>query len=132
MSVNDEFATFNSSLQTTELVDTLEGEERLTVFAPTEAAFAALSPELKEKLSQPEILEQVLKYHVVVGDINEDDIKRRGVLTMLESNVIEISGEEGKGDEITVKLNNATASTPLAADNALVIPIDQVLIPPTL
>lgn len=129
----EQFATFTTNLQAANLADPLKQKETLTVLAPTEEAFAALSPEIKEKLSDPETLEKVLKYHLVVGDIDEDDIKRRGVLTMLEENAVAISGVEGENeDDFTVMLNDATASEPVFASNGAVIPIDKVLIPANL
>ncbi|MEL6928334.1 MAG: fasciclin domain-containing protein [Cyanobacteria bacterium J06600_6] len=126
------FSTFNSNLQATELSEIIEQSENLTVLAPTEAAFAALSPELQDKLADPETLAKVLKYHLVIGNISEEDIKRRGVSTMLEQNAVAIGGVEGKDNEVTVMLNDATASEPLPADNGMVIPIDKVLIPANL
>lgn len=129
---DDKFTTFNSNLQTAELSDILSEKETLTVLAPTEEAFAALPPELQEKLSQPEILDQVLKYHMIDGTIGDDDIKRREVETLLEQNSVEIGGIGGENNQITVKLNDATASEPLPAENGVVIPINKVLIPPSL
>ena len=129
---SENFATFNSSLQETDLTEILNQEEVLTVLAPTEEAFAALSPELKEKLSEPETLKKVLQYHLVVGNIGEEDIKRRGVATLLEQNSVNITGVQGKDKKVTVMLNEATASEPIPAENGVVIPIDQVLIPPNL
>ena len=86
----------------------------------------------KEKLSEPETLKKVLQYHLVVGNIDEEDIKRRGVATLLEQNSVNITGVQGKDKKVTVMLNGATASEPLPATNGVVIPIDQVLIPANL
>ena len=129
---NENFATFKNNLQETELTKALNQEETLTVLAPTEEAFAALSPDIKEKLSNPEILKKVLQYHLVVGNIGEADIKRRGVATLLEQTSVNITGVKGNDKKLTVMLNDATASEPLPASNGVVIPIDQVLIPPNL
>ncbi|MCC0175699.1 fasciclin domain-containing protein [Waterburya agarophytonicola K14] len=126
------FTTFNTNLQTAKLSEILSKKETLTVLAPTEEAFAALSPELQEKLSQPEILDRVLRYHMIEGIISDNDIKRREVATLLEQNSVKIGGVSGDNNQITVKLNDATASDPLLADNGVVIPIDKVLIPPSL
>lgn len=129
---NENFATFKNNLQETKLNEALNQEETLTVLAPTEEAFAALSPELKQKLSEPETLKKVLQYHLVVGNIGEEDIKRRGVATLLEQNSVNITGVQGENKQVTVMLNDATAGEPLPAANGVVIPIDRVLIPPSL
>jgi len=122
--------TFIQNLQAAELSEAIQGEEYLTVLAPTEAAFAALSPEVQAKLEDPETLAKVLKYHLVMGEISEKDIQRRGVSTMLEQNAVAIGAVEGESKEdVTVMLNDATAGEPLGADNGVVIPIDKVLIP---
>lgn len=132
LSANSKFATLVDNLQAAELSQMLSEKEKLTVLAPTEEAFAALSPELQQKLSQPEILDQVLKYHLIDGMIGDDDIKRREVSTLLEQHSVKIGGVPGENEQVRVKLNDANASEPLAADNGIVIPIDRVLIPPNL
>lgn len=129
---DDKFATFKNNLEEAELYNLLKEENKLTVLVPTEEAFAALSPELQQKLADPETLEKVLKYHLIIGDIDEDDIKRRGVLTMLEQNAVAIGGIEGESEEVTVMFDDATASEPLFGENGAVIPIDKVLIPANL
>lgn len=125
---SEQFATFNSNLQKAELSDTIQ-QQSLTILAPTEEAFAALSPSLAQKLSDPETLKKVLQYHMILGNIDEEDIKRRGVATLLERNSVQITGIPAENEGMTVQLNDATASEPLAAANGVVIPIDKVLIP---
>ena len=124
------YTTFSSALEETGLLETLEQQE-LTVLVPTDEAFEALSPEIQEKLAEPENLKKVLQYHIVVGQIGEADIKRQAVATLLEQNAVKIIGVK-EGDKIGVKLNEAKASEPLPANDGIIIPIDQVLIPPNL
>lgn len=126
---DEQFATFNSGLQEADLLETLVQEELLTVLAPTEEAFAALTPAQKQKISDPENLKRVLQYHLIAGEIGEEDIKQREVATLLEQNSVKIAGVPAANDRITVKLNDATASEPLPAINGVIIPIDKVLMP---
>ena len=59
------------------LVDTLKGPGPFTVFAPTDAAFAALPAGTVEKLRKPENKDQltaVLTYHVVSGKVMAADV----------------------------------------------------------
>ncbi|MGL5875680.1 MAG: fasciclin domain-containing protein, partial [Xenococcaceae cyanobacterium] len=56
---------FVSKLNEVNLINSLEKERPLTVFAPTDAAFAALPPTIQKKLSDPKNLQKVLKYHLV-------------------------------------------------------------------
>ena len=55
------------------LADTLSGDGELTVFAPTNDAFAALPADLVQTLmDDKELLTKVLLYHVVPGTITSD------------------------------------------------------------
>src|SRR5688572_12359218 len=65
-----QFKTLAAALQAAGLVDTLKGAGPFTVFAPTDAAFAALPAGTVENLLKPENKDQlvaVLTYHVVSG-----------------------------------------------------------------
>lgn len=126
------FATLYSNLQQAELLKTVETEKFVTILAPSEQAFAALSPDVKQKLSQPENLKKVLQYHLVMGKIDKKDIQRRAVATLLEQNSVQITGVPLENNQVGVKLNQAKASEPLSATNGVIIPIDRVLIPPSL
>jgi uncharacterized surface protein with fasciclin (FAS1) repeats len=125
----EEYPTFYSALEEADLLKTIEETEYLTVLVPTEEAFAALSPEMQEKLAESENLEKVLQYHLIEGKISEADIKRQAVATLLEDSEVKITGVP-EGDKIGVKLNEAKASQPLSATDGVIIPIDRVLIPP--
>ncbi|MCC7250514.1 fasciclin domain-containing protein [Hyphomicrobium sp.] len=60
------------------LVDTLSGKGPFTVFAPVNAAFAALPAGTVDTLLKPENKDQltgVLTYHVVAGRLTVDDLK---------------------------------------------------------
>jgi uncharacterized surface protein with fasciclin (FAS1) repeats len=61
-----------TALTAADLVDALKGAGPFTVFAPTDAAFARLPPGVVANLLKPEnkpILTQILKYHVVSGNL---------------------------------------------------------------
>lgn len=74
-SANKSFSTLVSLVQAAGLVDALSGTTELTVFAPTNKAFASLEkavPGVTKALTNPKnkkLLVQVLKYHVVAGEI---------------------------------------------------------------
>lgn len=126
----EQYSTFSANLKKAGLWDGITSQESLTIFAPSDRAFAALSSKIRAKLAEPENLKQVLQYHLVSGTISESDIKRRAVATQLARSSVEITGVPS-GDKINVKLNDASASEPLASsDGGVIIPIDRVLIPP--
>jgi uncharacterized surface protein with fasciclin (FAS1) repeats len=121
--------TFASLLTKAKLIDTVENEKPLTVFAPSDAAFSKLSPAIEKKLSEPENLEKVLKYHLVSGVITDKEIKNRQIATKLEGTSVKIAGIP-KGNKVGVKINEATASEPVGENKVLIVPIDKVLLPP--
>jgi len=101
-----------------------------TIFAPTDAAFAALSPERAERLSKPVRrgdLERLLGYHVVVGTVGAGDWRERRIsVRSMAGMPLMIEGERGR-----VSVNDARAShTDIGADNGVIHVIDRVLTPP--
>lgn len=70
--------TLVTAVKAADLVDTLSGKGPFTVFAPVNAAFAALPAGTVETLLKPENKEQltgVLTYHVVAGRVTTNDLK---------------------------------------------------------
>lgn len=69
--------TLVAAVQAADLVDTLKGPGPFTVFAPTDAAFAALPDGTVETLLKPEnkaALQKVLTAHVVAGSVTAEDL----------------------------------------------------------
>jgi uncharacterized surface protein with fasciclin (FAS1) repeats len=69
--------TLVSAVKAAGLVDTLQGKGPFTVFAPVNAAFAALPAGTVDSLLKPEnksMLSKVLTYHVVSGRLTTQDI----------------------------------------------------------
>jgi uncharacterized surface protein with fasciclin (FAS1) repeats len=110
------------------LVETLQGEGPFTVFAPTDAAFAALPEGLLEKLLLPEniaVLTAILTYHVVPGMVMSTDVTAGDVATV-EGSTIAITTDMG------VMVNGATVvEVDLTASNGVIHVIDAVIVPPT-
>ena len=126
------YSNFNSRLEEADLLDTLDNQDQLTVLVPSEEAFTALSPEMQEKLAEPENMKKLMQYHMVEGQISKSDFQNGSVPTLLEGNSVQIASVPVEDDKVSVKFNEANASEPLAASDGMVIPIDQVLIPPEL
>jgi uncharacterized surface protein with fasciclin (FAS1) repeats len=67
------------------LVDTLSGPGPFTIFVPSDAAFDRLSSDQQANLfADSEKLARVLKYHIVPGYYNADDLLDRLFLKTLE------------------------------------------------
>lgn len=108
------------------LGDTLNSAPAITVFAPTDDAFAAIPKKaLNSVLADKELLTQILTHHVVEGQLGPDEVT--GTLTTLNGDELEVSGS---GEELTVGDENAAVlcgNIPTA--NATVYVIDTVLMP---
>jgi uncharacterized surface protein with fasciclin (FAS1) repeats len=122
------FKTLLTAVKAAGLVETLEGKGPFTVFAPTDAAFAALpSGTLDGLLKDPAALKKVLLYHVVSGAVTSDNVVGLTSATSVEGSPITISVKDG-----TVYLNDsAKVVTPdVMASNGVIHVIDKVILPP--
>jgi uncharacterized surface protein with fasciclin (FAS1) repeats len=125
-SANGSFATLVAAVQAAGLSETLSSEGPFTVFAPSDAAFAALPEGLVEKLLLPEnkdVLVQILTYHVLGQKVLAADVTAGAVATV-EGSELTITTENG------VKVNDATVvGTDVLASNGVIHVIDKVLLP---
>lgn len=125
-SANPDFSTLVTALSAAGLVETLSGEGPFTVFAPTNAAFAALPAGVLDALLLPEnkdALVKILTYHVVPGTVLAADIADGDVATV-EGQSVTLSTASG----VTVNGANVVTADVLA-DNGVIHVIDAVLVP---
>lgn len=119
------FSTLVAAVQAAGLVDTLNSAGPFTVFAPTDAAFAAL-PEgtVANLLGDIPALTKILTYHVVPGRVMASDVMGLASATTVEGSDLAFDTSDG------VKVNQATVTqADIVADNGVIHVIDQVLIP---
>lgn len=124
------FNTLVAAVQAADLVDTLNGPGPFTVFAPTDAAFAALPAGTLDNLLLPENREQlraILTYHVVAGDVRAAQVSTMSSATTVNGAPIAIAVENG-----SVRLNGSATVTQadIACSNGVIHVIDQVILPP--
>jgi uncharacterized surface protein with fasciclin (FAS1) repeats len=110
------------------LADDLSGDGPFTVFAPTDAAFAALpAGTIEAVLADPVLLNAILTYHVAAGNVLSTDLSDGMEITTLNGASVTVSIMGG-----TVMINDATVTVAdLVADNGVVHVINAVLLPPT-
>jgi uncharacterized surface protein with fasciclin (FAS1) repeats len=107
-----------------ELVDTLNSAEALTVFAPTNDAFAAIpKKDLNALLADKEALTTVLTHHVVGERLSPEDVA--GEHETLAGDMLTV---EGEGEEFTIGEASVVCGNVQTA-NATVYVVDQVLMP---
>ena len=122
----------HNTLETAVLAAGLQGalsdpNSTFTVFAPTDAAFAALDPAvLNAALADPQgLLTQVLTNHVVAGTLEASFISDGLGVSNLSGGALDFAVN---GSSVTVNNANITV-TSLQAQNGLVHVIDAVLLP---
>ncbi len=123
------FKTLLAAVKAAGLVETLQGKGLFTVFAPTDAAFAALpAGTLDGLLKDPAALKKILLYHVVSGSVTADKVVGLTSATSVEGSPIAVSVKDG-----TVYLNDsAKVVTPdVMASNGVIHVIDKVILPPS-
>jgi uncharacterized surface protein with fasciclin (FAS1) repeats len=121
-----ELSTLVTAVKKADLVDTLNSAQGITVFAPTNDAFAAVpKPTLDKALGDPKgLLTTVLTYHVVPGQLAPDQLA--GSHKTLQGATIQVSGS---GEAFTVNGDSSVVCGNVKTANATVYLIDQVLLP---
>jgi len=123
------FKTLLAAAQAAGLVEALSGDKPLTVFAPTDDAFAALPKGTVESLLKPENkakLADILKYHVVSGRYFSTDLVGGKAVKSLQGGPLSVSVKDGKAKV----LNAGLVKTDIDAANGVIHVIDTVLLPP--
>ena len=125
---NDDFNTLVDAVVAAGLDSTLSDESELfTVFAPTDAAFAALDPDYLTNLVENDTanLTTILTYHVVTGKVLSTDLSDGMSVATIEGTNITITI-----DNSTVYINDAmVSSADVICSNGVIHIIDKVLVP---
>jgi len=125
---NADFNTLVDALVKAELDTTLSDESTLyTVFAPTDAAFAALDSDYLNNLVNNDStnLTKILTYHVVAGKVMSTDLSDGMNATTVEGTLITIAISNGN-----VTINDALVTTAdIECSNGVIHVIDKVLVP---
>ncbi|MFK7770243.1 MAG: fasciclin domain-containing protein [Mariniblastus sp.] len=121
------FNTLVAAVKAAGLVDTLSNSE-LTVFAPTDEAFAKLDPALLASLLKPENkdkLTAILTYHAVPGRVSAQAAYDLRAAKSVNGQRLNLDFQSG-----ALKVNNSTiVKTDIGCTNGVVHVIDEVLIP---
>jgi uncharacterized surface protein with fasciclin (FAS1) repeats len=124
-----QFATLVTLVKKAGLVNALSGKTKLTVFAPTNAAFAKVPKKtLNELLESKAALRKVLLYHVVAGEVPASKVVKLTSAKTLEGAKVTFAV---KG--MSAYVNDAkVVKADIGAGNGVIHAIDSVLIPPNL
>lgn len=122
------FKTLIAAAQAAGLVDALKGDGPLTVFAPTDEAFAKLGDEKIAELLKPEnkaVLASILTYHVVPGKLMAEKVVKASAMDTLNGQRAEIVVKDGGAFIDGAKI----VSTDIKASNGVIHVIDSVILP---
>jgi uncharacterized surface protein with fasciclin (FAS1) repeats len=121
------FSTLVTALELTGLDAALTNDSALTVFAPTDDAFAKVPAEvLAGLIADKDALTTVLLYHVVNGDQSAKELLRERKVETLQGAEVKVYHWRGK---VFVNKSQVIAAD-LEASNGRVHGIDAVLLPP--
>ena len=122
-----QFKTLVAAVQAAGLVSALQGKGPFTVFAPTDAAFAALPAGTVEGLlKDPKALSDILLYHVLSGAVKAESVKDGLSVNTLQGSPVTFSVKDGKP-----MINEANiVATDVMASNGVIHVIDKVILPP--
>jgi len=121
-----QFSSLVNAVVAQDLASTLASEGPFTVFAPTNDAFAKLPSYIGDILAkQPQLLTDILLYHVVADELFAADV-------LAETKIKTVGGESlrvgTRGGDAYVD-NSKIVATDVEASNGVVHVIDTVLIP---
>jgi len=126
----DNLKTLVAAVKAAGLVETLQSAGPFTVFAPTDAAFAALPAGTLEMLLKPENKDKlvaILTYHVVAGNVMSTDLKEGMQASTVQGSKVTVSLKGG------AKINGAKViAADVKASNGVVHIIDKVILPPNM
>lgn len=122
------FGTLLTAAKAAGLVEALQGPGPITLFAPTDDAFAALPADQLAALLKPENRDQlrtILTYHVVPGSVALTDMLRARSLDTLSGQRVPVAAEGG-----SFRIGGAiVTSADLACTNGMIHVVDRVMMP---
>ena len=127
------FGTLIAAAQAAGLAEALATTDNITVFAPTDDAFAALPAGTVESLLKPENKDQlvaILTLHVLPRELASNQLPGRRI-HVKTLNSAETLGVAKSGSQVTISASNTAnvITADIQADNGIIHVIDAVLLP---
>ena len=123
-----QFTTLLKALDATNLTQVLKTPGPLTLFAPTDAAFAAMPAGQLDQLlnaKPPAALQQLLVYHIINAKVDDSKIKgAKGPIPSAAGKPIYVDGSG-----TPAKVNDATILQDVTVSNGVIHVIDKVISP---
>ena len=124
-----QFKTLVALVKKAGLAGALSGSGKLTVFAPTDAAFKKVPKATLAKLGRDRaLLKSVLLYHVAKGNLRAAQIAKLTSAPTLNGKRVRVSVRNGS---VYLNGNSRVVKADVATSNGTIHVIDRVLIPPS-
>jgi uncharacterized surface protein with fasciclin (FAS1) repeats len=121
LTASGQFTSLLKALDATNLTAVLKTPGPLTVFAPTDAAFAAASVDMNDKAA----VQQLLVYHIINAKVDEAKIKgSKGPIPSAAGKPLYVDGSGSP-----YKVNDATILQDVNVSNGVIHVVDKVLSP---
>ncbi len=128
IATDPQFSALDLAIVATGLASLSDGSP-VTLFAPSNDAFDALTPDQAGRLNaDPELLAAILEQHVVAGELMLADIEKGPLTTVGGSRVV----VDGDGDEVVLRSAGSTATVTdadLVMSDGIVHVVDGLLVP---
>ena len=123
---NPQLATLVHAIGEAKLTDSLNAQQGITVFAPTNAAFTSMDQSVLDMAMHDPMgeLGKILSYHVVTGQLSPSQLD--GTHTTLEGGTLTVSGAN---DAFTVNGTAHVVCGDIHVANATLYLVDMVLVP---
>jgi len=128
------FSILIEAAQKAGLAEFLSTENNLTVFAPTDAAFAALLSDLGlSSLDEVPVadLTQILTYHVIGAKVMSTDLSTGYVPTLASFDSSPVSMYVTVGNTVSINGSISVTTADVEAENGVIHVVDKVILPPT-
>ncbi len=128
------FSILIEAAQKAGLAEFLSTENNLTVFAPTDAAFAALLSDLGlSSLDEVPVadLTQILTYHVIGAKVMSTDLSTGYVPTLASYDSNPVSMYVTVGNTVSINGSVSVTTADVEAENGVIHVVDKVILPPT-
>jgi uncharacterized surface protein with fasciclin (FAS1) repeats len=123
-----QFKTLVALVKKAGLAGSLSGSGKLTVFAPTDAAFKRVPKATLDKLAQDrQLLRSVLLYHVVKGNVKAAQVVKLRSAATLNGKRVRIAVRNGG---VYLNGNSRVVKADVGASNGTIHVVSRVLIPP--
>lgn len=124
-----QFTTLVALVKKAGLAGALSGSAKLTVFAPTDAAFKKVPKATLAKLGRDRaLLKSVLLYHVTRGNVRAAQVAKLTSAPTLNGKRVRVSVRNGS---VYLNGNSRVVKADVATSNGTIHVIDRVLIPPS-